>query len=174
MRKDELRQQVRQTKRRFSQQQLAELSLLVVERLRPLLSAANTVLLYYPLPDEVDIRMVIDELAGQGRTVLLPRVTGDTTMELRRYSSEDDLCEGAFGIMEPVGEVFTDYAAIDVAVVPGMAFDADGHRLGRGRGYYDRFLAAVPYIYKIGVCFDFQKVGHVPVEETDVSVDRVV
>lgn len=173
MHKDELRQQIRQAKRQFSQQQLTELSLSVLDRLRSLLAAAQTVLLYYPLPDEVDVRPLISELAGQGRTVLLPRVTGDTTMELRRYSGEADLCQGAFGIMEPVGDVFTDYSQIDVAVVPAMAYDAQGHRLGRGRGYYDRFLAAVPHIYKIGVCFDFQKIDCVPVEATDVSVDWV-
>ena len=174
MHKDELRKQIRQMKRQFSQHQLAELSLPVIDRLRQLLKDATTVMLYYPLSDEVDIRVLIDELVGQGRTVLLPRVTGDTTMELRRYSGEADLCEGAFGIMEPVGEVFTDYDNIDVAVIPAMAYDADGHRLGRGRGYYDRFLAAVPSIYKIGVCFDFQRVLEVPVDTFDVSVDIVV
>lgn len=174
MHKDELRKQIRQMKRQFSQHQLAELSLPVIEHLRPLLRDAATVMLYYPLPDEVDIRMLIGELVGQGRTILLPRVTGDATMELRRYSGEGDLCKGAFGIMEPVGEVFTDYDNIDVAVIPAMAYDADGHRLGRGRGYYDRFLAAVPSIYKIGVCFDFQRVPEVPVDTFDVSVDIVV
>jgi 5-formyltetrahydrofolate cyclo-ligase len=95
-------------------------------------------------------------------------------MELRRYSLETDLCPGALNIMEPTSDVFADYAAIDVAVIPAMAYDSEGHRLGRGRGYYDRFLETVPHIYKIGVCFDFQKVACVPVESTDVSVDCVV
>lgn len=174
MRKSELRQLVRQRKRQFSQQQLAELSLPVLARLRPLLSVASTVLLYYSLPDEVDTHAFLDELRSAGKIVLLPRVVDAGTMVLHRYTGRADLSEGAFGIMEPVGEPFTDYAAIDVAVIPGMAFDADGHRLGRGRGYYDRFLSSVPYIYKIGVCFDFQKVEAVPVEATDVSVDVVV
>jgi len=174
MRKSELRQLVRQRKRQFSQQQLAELSLPVLARLRPLLSVASTVLLYYSLPDEVDTHAFLDELRSAGKIVLLPRVVDKGTMVLHRYTGRADLSEGAFGIMEPVGEPFTDYAAIDVAVIPGMAFDADGHRLGRGRGYYDRFLSSVPYIYKIGVCFDFQKVEAVPVEATDVSVDVVV
>lgn len=174
MRKSELRQLVRQRKRQFSQQQLAELSLPVLARLRPLLSVVSTVLLYYSLPDEVDTHAFLDELRSAGKIVLLPRVVDEGTMVLHRYTGRADLSEGAFGIMEPVGEPFTDYAAIDVAVIPGMAFDADGHRLGRGRGYYDRFLSSVPYIYKIGVCFDFQKVEAVPVEATDVSVDVVV
>lgn len=174
MRKSELRQLVRQRKRQFSQQQLAELSLPVLARLRPLLSVASTVLLYYSLPDEVDTHAFLDELRSAGKIVLLPRVVDEGTMVLHRYTGRADLSEGAFGIMEPVGEPFTDYAAIDVAVIPGMAFDADGHRLGRGRGYYDRFLSSIPYIYKIGMCFDFQKVEAVPVEATDVSVDVVV
>lgn len=174
MRKSELRQLVRQRKRQFSQQQLAELSLPVLARLRPLLSVASTVLLYYSLPDEVDTHAFLDELRSAGKIVLLPRVVDEGTMVLHRYTGRADLSEGAFGIMEPVGEPFTDYAAIDVAVIPGMAFDADGHRMGRGRGYYDRFLSSVPCIYKIGVCFDFQKVEAVPVEATDVSVDVVV
>ena len=63
---------------------------------------------------------------------------------------------------------------LDVVLIPGVAFDAAGHRLGRGRGYYDRFLAAYPYIYKIGVCFDFQKVAEVPTDEHDMLVDEVI
>ena len=76
--------------------------------------------------------------------------------------------------MEPVGEPFTNYHLIDVALIPGVAFDAVGHRLGRGRGYYDRFLSAHTDIYKIGVCFDFQKVPEVPADEQDVPVDEVI
>jgi 5-formyltetrahydrofolate cyclo-ligase len=95
-------------------------------------------------------------------------------MELRRYTSPADLAEGAFHIMEPAGEPFCDYERIDVVLVPGMAFDAAGRRLGRGRGYYDRFLAAHPHVYKIGVCFPFQRVAEVPAEPHDVVMDEVV
>jgi 5-formyltetrahydrofolate cyclo-ligase len=122
----------------------------------------------------VDVRPLIDQLVAEGHTVLLPKVTGDETMELRRYTSRADLAEGAFHIMEPIGEPFTDYSLIDVALVPGMAFDAAGHRLGRGRGYYDRFLAAHGGIHTIGVCFPFQRVAAVPVEEHDVVMDEVI
>lgn len=174
MHKDELRRQIRQLKRQFSQQQLEEQSQSVVSELRQRLSAVRTLMAYWPLSDEVDIRPLLDELVSQGVTVLLPYVVSDTAMELHRYTCEADLREGAFGIMEPVGEAFTNFAAIDAVLVPGMAFDVVGHRLGRGRGYYDRFLAAHPHIYKIGVCFDFQQVQEVPVELMDVSMDVVV
>ena len=128
---------------------------------------------YWPLPDEVDIRPLIDQLVAQGKTVVLPKVLDDETMELRRYTSSDDLREGAFHIMEPIGEPFTDYDAIDVALVPGMAFDAAGHRLGRGKGYYDRFLAERSG-RTVCLCFRILVRADLPAEDTDVSVDLVI
>jgi 5-formyltetrahydrofolate cyclo-ligase len=173
MRKDELRQQIRQQKRQFTPEQLAELSLPVLARLRPLLAEAQTIMAYYSLSDEVCTHQLIDELVAEGKTVLLPKVLDDETMEWRYYTCYDDLKEGAFHIMEPVGGLFTGKDQIDVVLVPGIAFDAIGHRLGRGKGYYDRFLQSVPAIKKIGVCFDFQKVDEVPSEAHDIKVDIV-
>lgn len=197
MRKDELRQQIRQIKRQFTPQQLEELSLPIVARLKDRIKDAQTVVAYYPLPDEVDIRPLLDDLVAAGKTVLLPKVTGDTTMELRRYTGRQNLREGAFGIMEPLEENHGDcpcdssvakiMGTVPVILVPGVAFDAAGHRLGRGRGYYDRFLNTVgtvllcqdsltqknrPSVF--GVCFDFQKVPEVPTDEHDVPVDEVI
>ena len=95
-------------------------------------------------------------------------------MVVRRYSGKADLQEGAFGIMEPCGELFTDYEAIDVAIIPGMAFDRHGNRLGRGKGYYDRFLPLLPTrVFKIGVCFPFQLLDDIPMEEHDIKMDVV-
>ena len=184
MRKDELRQYISQQKRQFTPQQLAQLSLPVIARLRPLLAEAQTILAYYALPDEVDTHALLDELVAEGKTVLLPKVLDEETMELRRYTGRDSLQEGAYHIMEPItGGRFFCYDdltkepspcyQIDIALIPGLAFDAQGHRLGRGKGYYDRFLSAFKG-QTIGVCFDFQKVAEVPVDAHDVSVDRVV
>lgn len=135
---------------------------------------AQTLMLYCALPDEVPTQSLIDQLTAQGKTVVLPRVTSDTDMELRRYTGHSDLQQGAFGIMEPAGARFTDYSRLDVAVVPGMAFDPEGHRLGRGKGYYDRFLARVPYLYKMGLCFSWQMVDHVPSDEHDIVMDGII
>ena len=167
-----LRQQMRDVKRQH-QEQLAAMSEDIVIRLCQRIADSQTVMAYWPLPDEVDIRPLIAQLVTEGRTVLLPKVLDDEQMELRRYCSEADLAEGAFHIMEPVGEPYTDYDKIDVVLVPGMAFDAAGHRLGRGRGYYDRFLTAHSHLYKIGVCFPFQRVAEVPTEEHDICVDDI-
>ena len=173
MHKDELREQIRQQKRQFTPAQLKELSLPVLERLRPLLREAQVILAYYALSDEVNTHSLLDELVAEGKTVLLPKVMDDTSMELRRYTGPQDLSEGAYHIMEPTGAPFTDLEQINVALIPGIAFDAQGHRLGRGKGYYDRFLTAFTG-RTIGVCFDFQKVAEVPVDAHDVAVNMVV
>lgn len=170
-----LRAQMREAKKQH-QAQLARMSEDIVRKLQGMMESRNvrTVMAYWPLPDEVDIRPLVDRLAAQGVSVVLPKVTGDETMELRHYASREDLEEGAFHIMEPVGEPFIAFDQIDFALVPGMAFDAAGHRLGRGKGYYDRFLSTHPDIYKIGVCFPFQRVAEVPSEAHDVVMDEVI
>ena len=190
MHKEALRREIRRLKQQYTPSQLEELSGPIIARLRPLLSDARVVLAYYSLPDEVFTHQLVDDLIAEGKTVLLPRVVDDTTMELRRYTGRQDMAEGALRIMEPIGERFTDYPLIDVVLVPGIAFDTDGHRLGRGRGYYDRFLrtmGTVPFVsseanYRgtvpsprlIGLCFDFQKVPSVPVDSTDIPVNQVI
>ena len=140
----------------------------------PHLANADTLLIYSALPDEVPTQSLIDELVAQGKTVLLPRVVNDTDMELRQYTGTQDLQVGAFGILEPTGELFTDYEKIDVAVIPGMAFDKEGHRLGRGKGYYDRFLRLLSNTYKIGICFSWQLVDEVPTDEHDILMDQIM
>ena len=177
-----LREQMREAKRQH-QDQLASMSEAIINRIQLHLTHPSSlithhssliILAYWPLADEVDIRVLIEQLVAKGCTVLLPKVLDDKQMELRRYTSPADLAEGAFHILEPQGEPFTDYEQIDMVLVPGVAFDAAGHRLGRGKGYYDRFLAAHPTLYKLGVCFPFQRVANVPSEAHDVTMDEVI
>lgn len=172
---------MRLRKQQYTQQQLEELSLPVLARLRPRLAEARIILAYYSLPDEVNTHQLIDDLLADGKTVLLPTVIGEGLMEWHVYSSKSELKNGAFGIGESAGELYSGFSKYTspsekqmIALVPGVAFDAAGRRLGRGKGYYDRFLATHPHIYKIGVCFDFQRVTEVPVDEQDVPVDEVI
>lgn len=178
MEKKELRKIIRDRKRQFSPAQLGELSLPILARLseNDRFKAAQTLLLYYSLPDEVDTHQLVDQLAKEGKRVLLPVVVDGENMILREYTKPQDLKEGAFHIMEPVGELFpeTSYRQIEVAIVPGMGFDGKGNRLGRGKGYYDRLLRKMTHIYKIGICFDFQKLEVVPTEDTDIPMDEVI
>ena len=138
------------------------------------MAEAQTVMLYCSLPDEVNTHGLIDTLYGEGKTVVLPVVTGEGEMELRVYHGADSLRRGAFDILEPLGERFADYESIDLPVIPCMDFDDTGHPQGRGKGYFDRFLVNLPHCYKIGMCFDFQRVEHVPCESTDIAVDEVI
>jgi 5-formyltetrahydrofolate cyclo-ligase len=110
-----------------------------------------------------------------GKRVLLP-VVKDEDLELRLYEGEDSLRKGAFGIMEPTGETFAEenYDEIQLALVPGMAFDKAGHRLGRGKGYYDRLLPKLKKAKLTGVCFHFQLVDEVPAEPHDISVAEIL
>ncbi len=129
-------------------------------------------LLYHSLPDEVDTHAFIRRWSARKR-ILLPVVKGDD-LELRLYTGDDRLTEGAFHIDEPTGTAFTDYAAIDLAVIPGVAFDRQGNRLGRGKGYYDRLLPRIPTAYKLGLCFPFQVLNQIPAEAHDIPMDEVL
>lgn len=171
-----LRSMIRNEKRHFSQQELGEMSLCVCDSLlsNARLCSSDVILMYYPLPDEVDVTSVISYLYERHKTVLLPKVVSDTEMTIHRYCGEDSLVVGAYGIKEPCGEVFDNVGDIDLAVVPGMAFDCNGNRLGRGKGYYDRFLSRACNIYKVGVCFPFQMVDYVPCGKDDVRMDEII
>lgn len=170
MTKQELRQYIRTLKKQYLTGEQSPCEVLLLEKLH----LYKVIMLYSALPDEVPTQTLMAALVAQGKTVLLPRVINEKDMELHRYTGPQDLQAGAYGIMEPTGERFTDHEAIDVAIVPGMAFDTEGHRLGRGKGYYDRFLSHVPYLYKIGLCFSWQIVDCVPCDEHDIVMDEII
>ena len=94
-----------------------------------LFRAAHTVLLYSSLPDEVDTHTFIRRWEGRKR-ILLPVVVSDSELELRVYTGSGNMRRGAFNIDEPAGAAFTDYGSIDLAVIPGVAFDRHGNRRG--------------------------------------------
>ena len=131
---------------------------------------ASCVLLYYPMADEVDVRPLVAAALQDGKRVLFPVVKGDD-LQLVAYSSETR--RGAFGIEEPIGEPFTKLDEVDLVVVPGRAFDRQGHRLGRGRGYYDRLLPQLS-AHRLAVCFPCQIVDNLPYEPHDAQMDEVV
>lgn len=142
-----------------------------------LLPAGHCVMLFWPLPDEVDTRPFIRQLHAAQVEVVLPVVVGDD-IELRRYEGDDSLRPGAFGILEPQGKPFCDLGRIERIYVPGMAFTPDGRRIGRGRGYYDRFLQrleAEGYCPElVGVCAPDRLLPDLPTEPHDRRVHRVL
>ena len=107
----------------------------------------------------------------EAKTVLLPRIAGDR-LELHVVRGEEELVEGGFGIFEPAPDAPRAEPKADFILVPGLAFDPAGGRLGRGGGFYDRFLAGFQGV-KVGVCFPELVVDEIPVEEHDVRMDFV-
>lgn len=134
---------------------------------------ARCVMAFYPLNDEPDITPLLDKFLSEGKTVLLPVVINAQDMTLRIYKGDGNMETGALHTCHPNGEDFTEYSLIDAILVPGQAFDSRGHRLGRGKGYYDRFLQKLGCIYKRGVRFPYQKVESVPYEPHDIIIDHV-
>ena len=170
--KKELRRTIAQTKQQHTAAALSALSSQLLSQLEESAAfiQAHTILLYYSLPDEVRTHEFVDKWCNR-KNILLPVVVGND-LQLRQYKGKDTLQIGAYHIMEPIGPRWTDLHAIELSIIPGVGFDREKHRLGRGKGYYDRFL---PHLssYNIGICFSFQFQEHIPYEEFDISMDEV-
>lgn len=176
MTKQELRALMRQRKKEMTAEQRLQWSSSVCNHVLrlPLWQEARVVMLYSALPDEVDVSLLIEKAWQEGKHVLLPKVTGDAEMEVQTVGPDTPFAAGAFGINEPIGRKFQDFSAIDLAIVPGMAFDFRGNRLGRGKGYYDRFLPSLTHAFMLAVCFPYQHVEAVPADSHDCRMDAVV
>ena len=136
----------------------------------PRFIAAQTVLCYHSLGDEVQTHAFVEKWHTT-KKILLPVVVGDI-LELRHYTGKDCLKVGAYGIEEPTGENFTRSDEIEFGIIPGVSFDKQGNRLGRGKGYYDKLL---PHLnsYNIGICYRFQAQEEIPAESFDRRMDEV-
>lgn len=173
MDKKSIRRMIAQRKATYAKAELRSMSECVLEKLEadPAFVNARTVLMYYSLGDEVCTHEFVEKWYGR-KNILLPVVVGDDLV-LKRYEGKNSMIEGAYRILEPSGPEFVDFESIDLIVVPGVAFDRSCHRLGRGKGYYDRLLPKLTGI-KIGICFPFQLLDTVPVEPFDVKMDAVL
>lgn len=137
----------------------------------PQWAAARAVGLYAAQPGEPEVWALMD---APGKRFCFPRVGGDAMTF--HESTREGLQPGAFGLLEPGADAAPiDPQALDLLLVPGLAFTADGKRLGRGGGYYDRFLHAIhPRAFKLGICFHAQLTETLPYEIHDREVDAVM
>lgn len=172
--KKELRRRMSALKRALPEDEARRLSARIMDAVEacPAFEKADTVLLYYSLPDEVHTHDFVSRW-GNRKRILLPVVIGDD-LELRLYTGKDSLAPGPFGIDEPQGEPFDDYTAIGFVGVPGVAFSHSGARLGRGKGFYDRLLPKLTNAYKAGICYPFQLINEVPTEAFDICMDEII
>jgi 5-formyltetrahydrofolate cyclo-ligase len=167
-----LRKAIRDRLLGLSQGERRERSAQICEGLRKSFSGMNSIALFAPQEFEPDLDLLWELGLLEHHLVSYPRCEGRTLL-FRTVSKLSDLCPGRLGIREPVGEASP--GRLDLIVVPGLAFTANGNRLGRGGGFYDRFLSTIPGpTVKVGVCFAFQLLLEIPVESHDIKVDAVV
>lgn len=134
---------------------------------------ARVIMGYCSIRNEVDLTPFLQAVQQQGKTVLLPRVVDHQVMEAVPLDS-GNLIAGSLGIPEPEGIVY-DPAQIDVILIPGLAYDYQGYRLGYGRGYYDRFLSGIGNnVFRCGVCYEFQVVETIGPHGNDIPVHWIV
>ncbi|MCC8020111.1 MAG: 5-formyltetrahydrofolate cyclo-ligase [Rikenellaceae bacterium] len=126
---------------------------------------------FWSLTDEIPTQDVIRKWAGR-KNIFLPRTEGDG-MHFVWYTEGCEMEEGDFRILVPAGAARIDPAELDIIIVPGVAFDSQGRRLGKGKGYYDRFMELYGN-YTVGVCFHHQLIAEVPSEPHDRRVDMMV
>lgn len=131
---------------------------------------ARRILLYNSLPDELSTQEFFD-LMGNTKEFFLPRVNG-LNLEILPYD-KSRLHLGAFRIEEPDGDNVVSIDDIDMVIVPAVAYDRRGNRVGRGKGYYDRLLETAKAL-TVGICYDFQLFDEIEIDEHDVPVDFVV
>ncbi|MBR5603699.1 MAG: 5-formyltetrahydrofolate cyclo-ligase [Bacteroidales bacterium] len=172
MDKKELRTHIKSLKKQHSRESLLEQSKSILSKLEnnKAFIEAKTVMLYSSLPDEVYTHDFLEKWRNE-KKIILPTVVGDDIIPVE-LSRDTEFATGDFNILEPQNEEYTgDY---DLIVVPGVAFDRNGNRIGRGKGYYDRFLCKHLDVYRIGICFDFQVVDEVPTEDNDIKMNEVI
>ena len=171
--KQKVRELLIQKRRMLSADERKELSESILSQLErmTIFQEAKTVLLYYPKNNEVDVLPLFKRYKRE-KTLLLP-VTHRREMAAHPFEGNDKMHRGKFGIPEPTTPAYE--GAIDLIIVPGVAFTRNGKRLGRGKGYYDKYLSREGFrATKIGVCYNEQLVEEIPDEPHDIIMDDVI
>ena len=175
MDKKALRAEIRAKKRALTEAQIVRYSEELAQKLfaHPLYQAAKSIYGYMSYNQEVRTMPILRQAQADGKRVAVPKVYGETDMRFLWLDDPARIAPGAFGIPEPVddGPEADDPAAL--VLMPGLAFDPQGHRLGYGGGFYDRFLAAEPHP-TIALCYAFQLLPQLETEAHDIPVDAVL
>lgn len=133
--------------------------------------AATVIAGYLPFDNEPDLTPLLKQALAAGKTLLLPRHVGEWYDLVQLHTFESDIEMGPFGIPHPKTTTLATQTP-DLWLVPGLAFDANGYRLGLGKGVYDRLLHNAPGL-KVGVAYEWQRVPALPHDDWDVTLDQV-
>jgi len=134
---------------------------------------ARTIFIYISYATEVHTHVLIKALLDAGKTLAVPKIVDSEFMEAESFSSWEDLVPGVLGILTP-GKSKPCSGPFDVALTPGLGFTLSGQRMGFGRGYYDKWFAQNKVSHKIALAYETQLVEDIPVEDTDVPMDKIV
>lgn len=175
MDKKELRAQIRQKKRAMTADQIDTASRKLMEKFcsTDYYRNARTIYGYLPYNQEVCTVPILEQAIRDGKTVAVPKVYGETM----RFIVLEDLSQvetGYAGIPEPVADAPVAGDPTALVLMPGLAFDASGNRMGYGGGFYDRFLAQEPEHPTVALCYGFQMVASIPTDSYDIPVDLVL
>lgn len=172
MTKEEIRRRVRARKQMIDQSERLAAAQRVFDTVRSMAAymVARRVLLYHSLPDELSTHLFFEN-SPDDKTYYLPRVNG-LDLEILPYE-RSRMHLGSFRIEEPDGDDTVDIDDIDLVIVPAVAYDRHGNRVGRGKGYYDRLLSR-SRATTIGICYDFQLFDEFDTDDFDIPVDYVV
>lgn len=175
MDKKALRDYIRKHKRAMTQEEITEKSARLGELFltSPLYQQAKTIYGYLPYNQEVRTVPMLEQALKDGKRVAVPKVIGEEMV----FIYMDDLSKiekGYAGISEPVADAPVADDPTALVLMPGLAFDPQGHRCGYGGGFYDKFLASEPNHPTLALCYDFQMLEHLETEEYDIPVDCVL
>jgi 5-formyltetrahydrofolate cyclo-ligase len=172
VKKNKIRLQISELKNQLSEDQKAQAADSVFRKIEsfPEFKSAKTILMYWSTSDELPTHEFIEKWSKE-KQILLPSVVGDDIV-IKKHSAKENLKRGNLGIYEPEAEgQYT--GKIDLTIVPGVAFDLNKNRLGRGKGYYDRLFNNIE-TQKWGIGFDFQVVPSVPTNNDDKAMNKVI
>jgi 5-formyltetrahydrofolate cyclo-ligase len=175
--KAELRERMRGLRRVLPEAACAARSRALCERLiaLPEFERARVIVGYAAYRKEADVAFALRAGEQAGKTIGLVRVEPENALGVHRHRSGEALVENAYGILEPAADApEIELARLDLILVPALAADERGHRIGYGQGYYDRFLPRVPRAFKVVVAYDFQLLAETPNTHADVALDCVV
>lgn len=174
--KAQLRREIAEKRKALDFQWLETASARIVEKVQTLdaFQPSETVALYMAIAGEVDLDALFSKCWGLGKRTCIPVFNAASNIyEMAEVSGKTQYRIGNYGIREPISPSLVSMGEIDLIAVPGVAFDRNGNRLGRGGGYYDRLLEGFSG-FSAAVAFDFQIFSHIPYEAHDKPVDALV
>lgn len=176
MKKDDLRKHYKRLRLKMSEDKRNEKSKKIAERLFNLTAykTAKSIMVYLSANGEVKTQDIILNALADGKRLYAPVCGINSSMEAVRFSSLDDLTAGKYGILCPKGSEKAKADEIDLIVVPGCVFGRNMHRIGYGKGYYDRFIRRAKNAKTVGVCFAEGLIFAVPAENYDMPLNFII